>query len=339
MADLAHKRTDDILIALEKKFEKIYKQAYKEVAAKAQAYFDGFKKREAIMRQKVKAGKMTESDFNEWRRRQMVTGRRWEDMRDTLAADLSKVNQIAAGMVNNDLYDVFALNANYTEYSIENGARINYGFTLYDRHTVANLVQNDPDLIPWKPKIDVAEDRRWNREMITRHITQGILQGESIPNLAKRLMQTVHNDELAAVRTARTAVTAAENAGRQMVYDEAHNMGIVLEKEWMATLDARTRSSHGAADGQRVPLDKPFIVNGHSMMCPGDASAPAGERYNCRCTMRTIEPPKIEQGDEKRMTYDKWVKTKEAQDEIKAKRHRDYLKQKRRKKQKEKGVD
>lgn len=337
MADLAHVRTDDILIDLEKRLDDLYKQAYNEVRAKAQAFFDKSKKREAIKRKMVEAGKMTETAFNEWRRRQMVTGRRWEDMRDTLAADLSKFNQIAAGMVNNDLYDVFALNANYTEYSIENGARINYGFTLYDRHTVANLVQNDPDLIPWKPKIDVAEDRRWNREMITRHITQGILQGESIPNLAKRLMQTVHNDELAAVRTARTAVTAAECAGRQMVYDEAQEMGIVLKKEWMATNDSRTRPEHGAADGQRVEVDKPFIVGGYKMMMPGDASAPAHLRYNCRCTTIAVEPPEIEQGDEERVTYDEWVKSKEAQDEIKSKRNRDYLKQKRMKKQKEEG--
>lgn len=319
MADLAHNRTDDILIDLEKRLDDLYKQAYKEVAAKAQAFFDRFKKKEAVMRQKVKDGQMTEKEFNEWRRRQMVTGKRWEDMRDTLAADLSNVNQIAAGMVNGDLHDVFALNANYTEYSIENGMRTNYGFTLYDRHTVENLVKNDPNLIPWEPKPNIAEDKRWNREMITRHITQGILQGESIPNLAKRMMNTVHNNEVAAVRTARTAVTAAENAGRQMVYEEAQDMGISIQKEWMATNDARTRPAHGAADGQRADVDQPFIVGGYRMMHPGDGSlgAPARLIYNCRCTTITVDPVDAELGEEPRMTYEEWQKSKQAEPTVK----------------------
>lgn len=240
----------------------------------------------------------------------MLSGKRWTDLRDQLAQDLTNVNKIAAGMVRGELNEVFAINANYSEYLIENGMRMNYGFTLYDRNTVANLVMNDPDIIPWKPDVDVPADLRWNRQMVTSHITQGILQGESIPHLSRRLLKTVNNDRIAAVRTARTAVTSAQNAGRQAVYDKAKSMGLNLQKEWLATLDGRTRHDHGMADGQRVPLDGKFTVGGHKMKYPGDMSAPGWLVYNCRCTTITVEPERITKGEEPRKTYDEWIKDK-----------------------------
>lgn len=340
MSDIAHIQTDDILIALERKLKKTYHQAYREVAAKAKKYFEGFQQKERAMRQKVISGQMTEQAFNDWRRRQMMTGRRWVLMCNSLADDLVSTNQIAAEMVAGEMYEIAAINANYTEYSIENGRRTNYMFNLYSAKTVENLVKNNPSLIPWKPSVDVPADKRWNREMITKHITQGILQGESIPNISKRLMKTVNNDHVAAVRTARTAVTTAESAGRQMVYEEAAAMGIEIQKEWVATNDARTRPAHGDADGQKVAVDKPFSVGGYKMMRPGDGSlgAPASLIYNCRCTTKTVDPVDAELGEEPRMLYSEWVKTKEAQDEIKAKRHRDYLKRKAAQKKKKEAV-
>lgn len=53
-------------------------------------------------------------------------------------------------------------------------------------------------------------------------------------------------------RTARTAVTAAENAGCVDSYSRAKSLGIELEQEWMATLDVRTRSSHRKLDAAGV---------------------------------------------------------------------------------------
>lgn len=80
-------------------------------------------------------------------------------------------------------------------------------------------------------------------------------------------------------------MTAAQNGGRQDVYTLAKAMGIALKKEWLATLDARTRPAHRVADGQQVDVDEPFILDGYKLMFPGDKSAPAYLVYNCRCTM------------------------------------------------------
>lgn len=112
-----------------------------------------------------------------------------------------------------------------------------------------------------------------------------MLQGKSIDRIANDLQKRITNmGASSAVRTARTAVTAAQNGGRQDTYTSAKAMGIELKKEWLATLDARTRPAHGAADGQQVDVDEPFILDGYKLMFPGDKSAPAYLVYNCRCS-------------------------------------------------------
>ena len=89
-----------------------------------------------------------------------------------------------------------------------------------------------------------------------------------------------------AVRAARTAVTEAENAGRQAAADELEKKGVIMGKRWVATHDSRTRDEHLEADGQIVENNKPFVVGGEELMFPGDKSLGASgwNLYNCRCT-------------------------------------------------------
>lgn len=85
-----------------------------------------------------------------------------------------------------------------------------------------------------------------------------------------------------AIRTARTAVTGAQNAGRLDSYYAAEKMGIKCRKQWMATLDGRTRHSHAMLDGEIVDNDKKFS---NGCRYPGDPNGPPSEIYNCRCTL------------------------------------------------------
>lgn len=72
-----------------------------------------------------------------------------------------------------------------------------------------------------------------------------------------------------ALRTARTAITGAQNAGRQDSYIAAEKMGIKMKREWLATMDNRTRHAHAVLDGQRVGVNEPFKVDGYEIMFPG----------------------------------------------------------------------
>ena len=58
-------------------------------------------------------------------------------------------------------------------------------------------------------------------------------------------------------------------------------------KTWISLLDGRERPAHHAADGQVQPIGTPFIVEGESLMEPGDTSLGASEDniIGCRCFM------------------------------------------------------
>lgn len=95
-----------------------------------------------------------------------------------------------------------------------------------------------------------------------------------------------------AMTVARTEAAGAQTAA---TLDAARLQAAVLEEEglqkaWNCTLDARTRDTHFAADGQRVDIDGKFTVGGYLMDGPGDPNAPASETANCRCCVFLIAP-------------------------------------------------
>lgn len=87
-------------------------------------------------------------------------------------------------------------------------------------------------------------------------------------------------------RIARTEVLSALSRGNWLgARSYAQSIGAVLVKEWLTAMDGRERETHGAANGQKVPMAGKFNVGGSIMTHPRDKSAPADEVINCRCTL------------------------------------------------------
>lgn len=61
-------------------------------------------------------------------------------------------------------------------------------------------------------------------------------------------------------------------------------------KRWVARLDTHTRPAHRALMGQTVPRNKPFRIDGHSIMLPGDPKALPELSINCRCIVVAVPP-------------------------------------------------
>lgn len=57
------------------------------------------------------------------------------------------------------------------------------------------------------------------------------------------------------------------------------------KKEWVTVGDDKVRAAHRRANGQKVPIDKPYIVNGQQLLYPGDNSrgATVENTIHCRC--------------------------------------------------------
>lgn len=272
---------------LEKKLRAVYLRAQTETQAKMEDYLQKFATKDAIKQEQVKQGKITQEEYINWRKGQIAVGKLWQDKVDALAADYTNANRIAAGIIRGDMAGTFATNHNYAAYQLEHDTMLNLSFSLYDQNTLANLVKNDPNILPL-PSVDIPKDLRWNKQKINAVIIQAVLQGDSIPKIAQSLRKVSDMNYKAAVRNARTSMTAAQNAGRVESYKHAQDMGINLEQEWLATLDGRTRHSHRQMDGERIAVAKDkWHPAKFSNGCryPGDPNGPPWEIYNCRCTL------------------------------------------------------
>ena len=282
MSDLAHRKTDLKLEEMEKRLSAIYSRSEKEIQKTADEYFSKFAKQDEAKRKLLEQGKITEEEYTKWRKGKVMYGKRFTEMKEQCAKQLLNVNQTAIAYINGELPEVYAINYNALESAVDGVG--GYSFTLVDADTVRNLADTDTSLLPYK-EIDPAKDIPWNMKKINAETLQGILQGESMDKIAKRLRNVQDMNRTQAIRSARTIVTGAENKGRQDSYARAEADGIILQKEWIATNDSRTRHSHAALDGAIVDQDKKFD---NGLMYPGDPSGRPEETWNCRCTVAAV---------------------------------------------------
>lgn len=147
------------------------------------------------------------------------------------------------------------------------------------RLTTAKLLD-----LPFK-EIDIEKDKKWNAKKINAELLQAIENGESISKMSERLMKVTDMDKTAAIRNARTMTTAFENLGRLDGMKKMQDNGIALQKEWLATMDDKTRDSHAELNGQKANIDEPFHSSLGDIMFPGDPNAEPSNYYNCRCIL------------------------------------------------------
>lgn len=295
MADIAHERTEEILNDLRDRIAEEYAKAVKDMQEKYIAWAEQFAAQEAKQKALLDAGKITKEEYANWRIRHEAIGKRWEAMRDVLAADLENARNISLKISGEQMPTVYALNANFATWQIERDGSIDTGFTLYNHDTAEYLLKDTRQLMPGpstKKALEIAADKamQWDKEKIQSAVLQGILQGESVYKVAERLRAVGKMDYNASVRYARTMTTSAQNAGRYESFRRAKKIGVDLTIEWQATLDDRTRSEHRYMHGQRTTVDVPFNTpDGYTIYypadCTGESDAPQSEIWNCRCTL------------------------------------------------------
>ena len=121
-----------------------------------------------------------------------------------------------------------------------------------------------------------------DRSRITRSIQLGMIQGESINNIVRRVAGTRANsfkdgDLSIARRDARTIVSTAvnhvSNAARDEVWKE--NADVVSAKIWTATLDGHTSAICRKNDGKGAPLGSNKLPDGVLPLDPINSALPA----------------------------------------------------------------
>lgn len=276
---------DNAQLEIEKRLRKIYQDAQKELIKKLDEHTKQLNAMDKVKRQQLEDGQITEAQYKSWLRGQMFTGEQWKRKVDSLSETMLHANEQANAIIEGKRRAVFGKNYLYQARKISNDLNMGISFDLYDSSTVTRLLRDQPELLP-RRKVDKEKDFAWNRENIANAVTQGIIQGDSIPELARRIAQkTAFHNRKATERYARTAMTGAQNAGRMEMLHEAQAMGIGVKKVWLATLDSRTRDAHAKLDGQEAEVDEPFKSEFGDIMYPGDPAANPANTWNCRCTL------------------------------------------------------
>lgn len=310
MSDQAHDYAERKIAEFQAEVWEVYQQAQADAQEALAKFLKRFEKEDAKRRKLLEKGEMTKAEYKSWRSGQILRSRQLSSTLDQVSQAMVNANQVAMAALSGKLPEVYAENANYSAFWVCKETGLAVGFDLVDPDTVQHMLTAGEALF-MAPGVNVAKDKLWNRKLMASQLTQGVLLGESIPKMARRVQRVTGSNYAAAVRTARTAVTGAENAGRVHSYKRAKDMGIKLQKEWLATLDGRTRHSHRQLDGQKIPNeDGAKFDNG--CRYPGDPQGRYDEICNCRCTLvAAIEG--VDTSDAERwsrlpegMTYEEW---------------------------------
>jgi SPP1 gp7 family putative phage head morphogenesis protein len=294
MADEAHILTDKKLEEMERHLSAIYSDVEKSVAKSWQEYIaESSKEIDALQKAYDDAKASGDKDairkagkkLQRAKKEKTILDEHYQALTERAARDLATVNEKALAYINGEVPEIYVANYNALKESVDGVG--GYAFELIDADTVKHLALTDDSLLPFKV-LDPAKDIPWNMRNINTQVLQGILAGEPMDKISRRIKNVQSMNEVSAMRAARTLVTEAENKGRQDSYQQAEDDGIIIHKEWIATADNRTRHMHRELDGKTVPQDKPFVVDDMEIMFPADPEADPSLVYNCRCTIGAV---------------------------------------------------
>lgn len=128
----------------------------------------------------------------------------------------------------------------------------------------------------------LGEDVDLLKKKITAQVSRGIATGMTFAQVAKGLEGYTRIGYNNAIRIARTEGHRVQTTATMDAMESAKEKGADVVKQWDAALDARTRESHVAVDGEIREVDKPFS---NGLMYPGDPSGRPEEVINCRCAL------------------------------------------------------
>jgi len=266
--DLAHQKTDKILENLEKELNKIYKQAYfecKSKLSKNQKLIDNIGKTDDLIK----------------RNNLLRKNNRLDTLLKQIMLNINFANVIAVKMINDEMINIYWFNYAYLGYTIEKALNSRIGFQVFNQNVIKKLLEDE--LNPFTLiAIDNLKDKGNVYSQLKRELGVGLLQGESITKLAKRMEKVLNISHNSSITMARTETTRIEGSARMDSFEYAKSKNIEVKKEWVSTLDKRTRKNHRKLMGEVRELDQKFS---NGLMYPGDPNGKSEEVIRCRCTM------------------------------------------------------
>lgn len=234
---------------------------------------------------------------------------------DEILSDLSgKTTQSVTGYVRDELQ----LRYNGVWYAIEGAENVQLDFGMLPERYINELVTKKVDGKNFSARL--YQYRKELADRTTTALLSAAANGEGYRKVAKQIGELTEANYKQALRIARTEGGRVQSTTKQRAYEDAKEMGVDIQKQWVATLDTATRHSHADLDGQVVDIDEDFVSGlgnyGKGPRLFGVASLDV----NCRCTtigiVNGIAPSLRKDNESKDVTkyknYEEWIKEKEA---------------------------
>jgi SPP1 gp7 family putative phage head morphogenesis protein len=175
-------------------------------------------------------------------------------------------------------------------------------FALWYQDAYKKLIKKNGDRTTWAETFAGVGEREAGRKIV---IVQGTAKKEVQRVLGRlfkdpdftaqgaevqgRILRQQFNQisQYQAERIVRTETTNAANQGVMKSATDLFGKNN-LQKEWIASLDERTRGTHAAVNGTVVEYDEAFSVGGDLMQHPADPAGRASNVINCRCSIALI---------------------------------------------------
>jgi len=283
---------DTYFLAVEKQYEReiagIFRDALNEIRAEISKIYEKY----------AVNGILTNAEMTRYNRLQALQRHLVEIVKPALDESIK--------ILNNMKPDEYGEAYFRTAWAFDENTRVSLDWGALDKDAIAASLDN----VFYKASLEI-----WKKTALIKintAISNGLAMGQSYTEMMRYLKQFINNRNFEIMRILRTELHDAQEAGTIANYNDALAMGIEGGPIWVATLDGRTRETHGAMDGVKRKSDG-LYHGAITAAYPGDPALPAAERINCRCTQRfEIEgfPPFIRRSREDGlipyMSYSQW---------------------------------
>lgn len=310
-SDYMSRKMDRDLEQLEEKITALYVNATNQVTSRFYDYAKKIGPELEYLRLQLENGLITETEYYLLIRSKILNTKLYKAAITLFTNMLVNADVAAMALVRGELPYVIASSFNFVQslgWAAADEAGLSVGtFQIFNVDAVQKLIKDNPRLLP---HVDLPADKLWNKDRINNTITQAIMQGHDMPTIAKKLQEVANMDENAAMRTARTAYTYAENLGRDEAYQKLKAQGIPVKKMWSAILDKRTRETHRLLNGTYANDDDMFGegILDVLLKCPADPNGEPQEIYNCRCRESIVFPDSLVDHSNDDDIYEKFMK-------------------------------
>lgn len=235
----------------------------------------------------------------------------------SVGAQIDKTLKETYGNAKGEIVDhstISAENGYYgTWYALEGNDNVQLDMAFLDKKYIHQLIYKEVAGATFSARLYKERDKL--AAATKQALLDATRDGKGYGHAAKAVEEATEASYKQALRIMRTEGGRARSEATQKSYVNAEKNGITLEKQWIATLDKKTRRAHGELDGQRVPVKGKFKMDGHSADGPRLFKFPALD-INCRCSTISVVngiAPEVRRTKDSVVpfqSYNEWAKSK-----------------------------